>query len=236
MKKIIFAFALLVAFGVWGESVAKQSPVLIELYTSQGCSSCPPADRFAGELAKRSDVVVLSLPVTYWDRLGWKDSLASPQWTKRQRRYASRMGERIVYTPQMVIDGKFHAVGSSRAKVYRLIKQRRNENKQAPIIQVKQIGNKLLLTINPTAKPKKVLKVWRVDFIRKKPVAIGSGENGGRTVTYYHVARHLSALSNWQGAAKQQKLKIKSHTDGVAFFIQEENHGEVLASASILLK
>jgi hypothetical protein len=230
MKKIIFFMLLFV-------SVPAQAggPVLVELYTSQGCSSCPPADKFAGVLAKRADVVILTLPVTYWDRLGWKDSLAKPQWTQRQRYYSRAMGKRIVYTPQMVIDGKFHTVGSSRRKVFNLIEKRKKENSAAPNLKLEQRGQKLLLSLD-ARKLKNPLTLWRIDFIKEKSVAIGAGENSGETVTYYHVAKHLSPLRNWNGKKHAQALTIKKGFDGVAVFLQEKNYGEVFASASVLLK
>lgn len=230
MKKIIFIFGLFLL----SPSLAS-SAVLVELFTSQGCSSCPPADKFAGVLSKRNDVVVLSLPVTYWDRLGWKDSLAKPKWTARQRAYARAMGERRVYTPQVVVDGKFHAVGSSRSKIFRLIKQRKEENKNSPALQLKKQGDGVVFSLT-SKKLKKPAIVWRVDFIKEKSVTVGGGENGGRTITYYHVGRNLTALQNWSGKQVSQKLSIKKGFDGIAIFVQEKNYGEVLASASVLLK
>ncbi len=216
--------------------------VLVELYTSQGCSSCPPADKFAGVLKEKKGVIVLTLPVTYWDRLGWKDSLASPKFTARQRAYARAMGERQVYTPQMVIDGKVHAVGSSRRKVYRLIEERLAENKgvktpATPRVEILLAQTKQGATLSiPAQKTKKPLRLWRVDFLQKKSVAIGRGENSGRTITYYNVARKLTPLRWWRGEALTQKLKPLAGSDGIAIFLQEKNVGAVLASTAVLLK
>ena len=100
-------------------------PVVVELFTSQGCSSCPPADALLGRLAKRTDVIALSLPITYWDMLGWKDTLASEANTRRQKAYAAVMGHGAVYTPQIIVDGVLDVVGGRIASVEAAIEARR---------------------------------------------------------------------------------------------------------------
>ena len=107
----------------WSQAVQAETrqPVVVELYTSQGCSSCPPADAFLGELARQDDVIALSLHVDYWDYMGWTDTFASPVTTARQRAYKQALNSRYVYTPQIVVDGRGHAVGSRRAEVRTLI-------------------------------------------------------------------------------------------------------------------
>ena len=131
-KKIIsWSFSLvLAAAAVQAQNFESASnlPIIVELYTSQGCSSCPPADEFLGELTKDSDVLPLSFHVDYWNRLGWRDTFSSPAYTKRQRDYARRARRTTVYTPQMIIHGGEHAVGSDRDHVKKLIKEAKNAN------------------------------------------------------------------------------------------------------------
>lgn len=232
MKKLLF-LAVVLCFGINDVKAKIKNPILVELFTSQGCSSCPPADAFAGELVKRDDVIVLSLPITYWDRLGWKDSLAKPQFTQRQRLYARSFKTNRVYTPQMIIDGTRDLVGSSRNKFFRLIKKRRSEKNQNLHLDLKKNKNGLLLSIKgPTNRKKTTL--WRVNFIKQKSVEIGSGENGGRVITYYNVAKSIAPIRKWQAGEKYQ-LSVRPDYDGVAVFIQKKNNGEVLASSSYIL-
>ena len=115
LANLFLAVGFLSSALIWADRARAETKILVELYTSQGCSSCPPADRFAGELIKDSqDVLVLSLPVDYWDRLGWKDTLASPKFSSRQRHYARKQRWGSPYTPQMVVDGERHGVASRR--------------------------------------------------------------------------------------------------------------------------
>src|SRR5215467_1612925 len=110
-----------------GDAASADPRAVVELFTSQGCSSCPPADKLLGELAKDPNVIALSLPIDYWDYLGWKDTLADKRFTARQKAYSHMRGDREVYTPQVVINGKVHAVGSDRAGIEEAIQQTTRE-------------------------------------------------------------------------------------------------------------
>ncbi len=218
-----------------GAARAADAPILVELYTSQGCSSCPPADRFAAKLIKeRKDLLVLSLPVDYWDRLGWKDTLASPRFTERQRRYA-RVMRWGVYTPQMVVDGQLHGVGSRPSAMLRLISKHKRSRDIKTQVQLQRNGNFVDLRIAAAKNIKRPATIWRVNFIQKRVVAIGAGENSGRTVAYHNVVKDMVALDRWSGAAMKRRLPLRADYDGVAIFIQEANYGHVLASAGLTL-
>ena len=137
-KMVAAAWMALAGVAAAGEAV------VVELFTSQGCSSCPPADRILGELAERDDVIALALHVDYWDYLGWKDEFASPQYTKRQRAYARAAGERTIYTPQMVIGGQDHVIGSRPMKVSQAI-QKHIAKAQPVRVQLKRNGDTLTI-------------------------------------------------------------------------------------------
>lgn len=162
---------------------------VVELFTSQGCSSCPPADVVLRQLAGDGDVLALGFHVDYWDRLGWKDTLGSPAFSARQRAYAIRRGDGGVYTPQAVVDGGGHAVGSSSRAVAGLMK--------APL--------PVAVTLDRGAGQVGVgggegeATLWRVDYTRSATVPIARGENGGHTITYVNAVRGLTALGRWDG-------------------------------------
>jgi hypothetical protein len=205
---------------------AQQAPVLVELFTSQGCSSCPPADTVLGELAARPDVVALAFHVTYWDRLGWKDTLGNERWTDRQRGYARLLGSSSVYTPQMVIAGQIDVVGSSRSRVLRAVDLVRAEGKTQPLAIDAEGG----LSLPATAAP---AHVWAAAYDESETVAIGSGENGGRTLDYHHVVRELLDLGPAGNAPQRLELplaamKAKGRA-GIVVVAQRDSDGAILA-------
>ena len=142
LKAALYGLAAL-GLAMFGGPVAADtgSPVVVELYTSQGCSSCPPAEAFLGELAKRPNVIALEFHIDYWDYIGWKDPFASPDYTARQRAYSARMGERYVYTPQMLIQGQTHEVGSKRYLVEKKIALIRDNASPGPEVVLKKVDN-----------------------------------------------------------------------------------------------
>lgn len=170
-------------------------PVLVELFTSQSCSSCPPADVLLGELAGRPDVLALSYHVTYWNRLGWRDRFSLPEATERQRRYAATLGHNQIYTPQTVVQGRRDAVGSDRAAVAAAIRAatpgpvRLALREAAPAMSVEAGAGEGSGTF------------WLVGFDRQHVTPVASGENRGRTLTHSHVVRSLSTPGEWRGQA-----------------------------------
>jgi hypothetical protein len=180
-------------------AVAEGPKAVIELFTSQGCSSCPPADQLIAELARRPDVVALSLPVDYWDYLGWKDTLAQPAFSARQRAYASGRGDKQVYTPQVIINGLKPVVGSDRAKIENVI-ARQSDSGGLPIpVSVSEINGAAAVEVGPAAGEMSAAEVWLVPLTKVREVAIGRGENKGRTIIYANVVRNMVKLGDWSG-------------------------------------
>jgi hypothetical protein len=171
----------------------------VELFTSQGCSSCPPADAYLAELARRPGVIALALPVDYWDYLGWKDTLAQAAFSARQRAYAGVRGDRQVYTPQMVVNGVAASVGSDRAEVERHIG---GAGRPALLVDVSvaETGSTVTVEVGgATVGGPKSAEVWLLPVVKRRDVAIGRGENRGRSVAYVNVVRGMSRLGAWSG-------------------------------------
>ena len=174
---------------------------VMELFTSQGCSSCPPADKLLGELADRKDVLALSLPVDYWDYLGWKDTLASHDYSARQREYAQSRGDEEVYTPQVVINGSQGLVGSDRTAIETALKQATDKGFSVPI-DLSPSDDAVTVKIGAAAGaiPNRGT-IWLVMYDRSVTVPIGRGENSGHTITYSNVVRKLRPIAMWKGEA-----------------------------------
>ena len=212
--------------------------IVVELFTSQGCSSCPPADAFLAELARRDDVIALSLPIDYWDFLGWKDTLADPAFTQRQRAYADALGIAGVYTPQMVIDGSVDAVGSRRALVEEAVTKREMARTANVSLIVSPLEDRLRIRIGegPVASD---ATLWLARFSRKIEVKIDRGENRGRTLTYTNVVRDFSPVAMWTGKPLEIDLAKKDLRgpgyDGCALLLQEKGVGPILAATEIRL-
>ena len=214
-------------------AVASTEPVLLELFTSQGCSSCPPADRLAEKLAADPALVVISRPVTYWDRLGWKDTLAREDNTVLQQAYsrAGLAGQNGVYTPQLVIDGSFGTVGSREAEVRSGIA--RHGGKGSAAIRVRDLGAKGVgVGIDGVAaRPAELVLVAAK---RKAEVAIMRGENSGRSVNYTNVLKDEQRLQSWEGGKASlvigpERLKVAG-ADAYALVLREPDGGKVLAA------
>jgi len=180
---------------VWGPAHA-QTRAVVELFTSQGCSSCPAADKLLGDLASDPSLVTISIPIDYWDYLGWKDTLAEPRNTIRQKAYARVRGDGQVYTPQAVVNGTVHALGSDRAAIERAIAETRT-NGAAPSLPV------------TLAFADKGAEVWLCGLIKAATIAVGRGENKGRTITYHNVVRRWVKLGDWTGHAKSWSVPMQ---------------------------
>jgi hypothetical protein len=213
---------------------------VIELFTSQGCSSCPSADKLAAELARDPSLIVMTLPIDYWDYLGWKDTLAKPRHTARQRGYAHNRGDREVYTPQVVVNGKAHVLGSDKAAIERALEKTREKNKAilSVPVQLTLAGDKLTVTLPARTSNPVNSEVWLCAFSRAVPVEIGKGENRGRTVIYANVVRRWVKLGDWDGAARTFSVPTSDVSadgiDGVAVMVQAgtiEHPGPMLGAA-----
>ncbi|MEJ0068911.1 MAG: DUF1223 domain-containing protein [Pseudomonadota bacterium] len=206
-------------------------PILVELFTSQGCSSCPPADALLGELARRDDVLPLAFHVDYWDRLGWKDPYSSAAATQRQRAYARQLDSATVYTPQMVVDGRTDVVGSYRNQVLGAIDQARAAAAVAVPVELAAQADGLRVRIGggPALRP---ATLWLVGFDRHHVTQIGAGENGGRSLAEWNIVRGFEPLGDWQGTPVETNVpavKLAGY-ERVAVVLQEAG-GRVLGAA-----
>ncbi len=208
-------------------------PVLLELFTSQGCSSCPPADRLAARIADNPDLVVIARPVTYWDRLGWKDTLAREANTRLQQAYAKAQlaGQNGVYTPQIVINGRFGAVGSREGEVRSGIVQHGGAGTAAIRVRALEGGGYAVGLAGSTAAPAELVLVA---VTRKVEVGIMRGENGGHAVTYTNVLRDEQRIAAWEGGKAGHvitpaQLTIKG-ADRYALVLRAPGGGKVLAA------
>jgi len=188
---------------------------VIELFTSQGCSSCPPADKLIAEYARDPSVIALSLAVDYWDYLGWKDTLALSGHTSRQRAYAKARGDREVYTPQAVVDGAVHALGSDKAAIEKAIRQTREHSSPLLLpVTIERTGDKLTVSVAASKDEKGQGDVWLCPITRSVPVTISRGENSGHTLTYSNVVRRWIKLGEWTGKAQTFNVPLKDVQSG----------------------
>jgi hypothetical protein len=235
---------VLVACGVvlLGDAAVADPRAVVELFTSQGCSSCPAADKLLGELADDPSVIALSLPIDYWDYLGWKDTLADKRFTARQKAYSHMRGDREVYTPQVVINGKVHAVGSDRDGIERAIEQTVREV-GVMSVPVSVTVTRGLLNVSVAAAPTASTvpargEIWLWSVARAIPIAIGRGENHGREVTYHNVVRNWLKVGDWSGKAASWSIPIENvmreGVDGAVVYVQDgdrERPGAMLGAA-----
>ncbi len=211
---------------------------VIELFTSQGCSSCPPADRLLKQLAQRPDVIALSFPVTYWDYLGWKDTLARPENAERQRRYAAIQGGEV-YTPEAVVNGLKECVGSDQDAIESALKATTSViRKEAVPVSVRHEGGKLVIETGaaPAESRHRTGKVWVATVRHSSDVSIGAGENRGRKVTYTNVVLSLTEAGGWQGAPTSYAVPstlMPNDGDMLVVFLQAEPLGPIVGAARI---
>jgi hypothetical protein len=212
---------------VIGPAQAGERPIVVELFTSEGCSSCPPADKLLAELANRPDVVALSFHVDYWDRLGWKDPYSSHEATERQNRYAMLLDLTSVYTPQIIVDGKWQAVGSDRADVEHALDLARRSRKEIPVTLALDHGRaQVQLSAADTASAKLLL----IGFDRRHVSAVKRGENGGRTLTHVDVVRGIEEVARLTGNPDEIEVPIRWQCDRIAAVVQAAD-GRILGVA-----
>jgi len=225
-------YLILVPF-LWVSSAsAGERPVLVELYTSQGCSSCPPADALLLKLAARDDVIALSLHVDYWDYIGWKDIFADPAHTARQRGYAKAGHRKMVYTPQMIINGTDHVVGNRPKDVNALIRRHQAAPGRVALSVVRK-GDQVQIEARATAAINTPLVVQIARVTPQRTVAIERGENAGLTLSHANVVTDLSELARWN-TARPLTLKTPVNPDQpVVVIVQRPGYGAVEAVAQL---
>lgn len=210
---------------------AEQVPVLVELFTSQGCSSCPPADRLLAELAGRDDVIALALHVDYWDYIGWKDVFAQPKFTKRQKGYAQAGGWRMIYTPQMVINGTDDVVGSRPMKLADAIARHKAQPQRVKLDVARDGGVLSIRAESLTGAPATEIHVVRYE--EEEPVRILRGENAGHTLTYSHIADDWTVVDRWNGRGVYEKRVNVFGDDPIVVLLQEPRYGSIIAAARL---
>jgi hypothetical protein len=205
-------------------------PWAIELLTSQGCSSCPPADLQLGELCRRPDIVALSFHVDYWDYIGWKDRFATKETTERQRAYARALKQRYVYTPEMVVDGIGHDPGVSPGPITSLLSEAHRRSPQRTTPELVRAPDGTLTVKLAAAKLDGPADVALAVYDRRHATAVGRGENGGRTLENFNVVRHLETLARWDGSAASWTVPAdRFKTDqGMAVLVQRTELGPML--------
>ena len=204
-------------------------PVVVELFQSQGCSSCPPANANVNAIADRPDVLALSFGVTYWDQLGWKDTFASPRWTARQWDYARQAGRPQVATPQVIVNGGTAIVGSNRQQLDATI-ARAGPPRGGPDLAA--VGTTLRVGAGKADAPS---AVWLVRYDpRVRQVPIRAGENGGRTLPHRDIVRELVKLGTWSGSATTFAIPAASETGlASAVLVQRGTGGPISAALKI---
>ncbi|MCJ2036438.1 DUF1223 domain-containing protein [Methylobacterium sp. J-068] len=220
-----FLLALGPVMLVSGPALAR--PVVMELFTSQGCSSCPPAEVLLGEFAGRDDLLALGFHVTYWDDLGWKDTASFEGATERQATYAGRLGERN-FTPQLVIDGRRSVVGSRRTEAASAIAAARAEIGPETEITVARRNGRVAVTVGPG---KGSARVILVGFDRSLRTPVARGENSGRTLVQANVVRSLRTLGTWSGEPLQFSEALPAGQD--AAVIVQQSDGRILGAARL---
>jgi hypothetical protein len=214
---------------------------VVELFTSQGCSSCPPADKIIGELANDPTIIAMSMPIDYWDYLGWKDTLADSRFTQRQRAYSRVRGDREVYTPQVVVNGSVHVIGSDRAGIETAIGKTSSGESGVMSVPVtmslsgKQINVSVAAGKAPAAAHG---EVWICSISKAVPISIGRGENRGREITYHNVVRNLLKVGDWNGAPVSWTVPlenvIREGVDAAVVYVQDgsrDRPGPMLGAA-----
>lgn len=214
------------------DGIARADSVsVVELFTSQSCNSCPPADALAADLALRPGVLVLSWNVDYWDSLGWKDTIARPENTARQFAYNRALGRgNRVFTPQMVIGGRDQAVGSNRLDVETALAERSNRAAVIPL----RYGEDTVTLLLPEQDGVENAIVSIIHYAFAKVVQVGAGENGGRALTYTHPVMENHEVAVWDGSAMEVVIDKEQFCDkGNAVLIQQGNAGPILMAAVV---
>ncbi|MBR1217007.1 DUF1223 domain-containing protein [Bradyrhizobium sp. U87765 SZCCT0131] len=213
---------------VLGTRAEADPRAVVELFTSQGCSSCPAADKVLGELSRDPSIIAMSMPIDYWDYLGWKDTLANSRFSAKQKAYSHMRGDREVYTPQVVVNGAVHVLGSDRASIQDAATRTRAEGGVMSVpVSIKQADKQLNVTVSAGNGAAEHGEVWVCAISREVPIRIGRGENRGREVTYYNVVRNWLKVGDWTGKPGTWTVpleNIKSEgVDAAVVYVQDGN-------------
>ena len=234
MRRQLLALALATASGLGAATggARAESPVVVELFTSQGCSSCPSADELLGKLAQRDDVIALALHVDYWDYIGWKDSFAKPAWTKRQKAYAKAAGRRMIYTPQMIVGGQEDVVGNHPMDVVELIDSHSDAAPRARL-SLSRSGDRLRIEVAPDSGGARDAVVQLVHYRPKATVDVKRGENAGKRLTYHNIVERWEEVGQWSGRASESFEVPLSDDLPAVVIVQVARMGPVLAAERV---
>lgn len=211
-----------------------RSPVLVELYTAQGCSSCPPADEIMARLAGDPRVVALSLHVDYWDYLGWADRFARPEFTKRQKAYAKASGSRMIYTPQMVIGGTEAVIGNKADQIEAAIAGQAAAPRPYDIrLTLTRDRGRFVIRAEAVPPSDRQFRVQLVRYMPGQDVAIERGENAGKVVSYHNIVTAWQPLAEWQATEPFAFALPAEGEDAAVAIVQELGHGAVMAVAHL---
>jgi hypothetical protein len=232
--RLVLGLVALAAGHALPAAAQEAAPVVVELYTSQGCNSCPPADAFMGELVRQPGVIALSFHVDYWNYLGWHDPFSNKKFTYRQKEYAMSLRQTGVYTPQMVIQGKRGEVGSDRKSVTQAIAEARKAKLGVTVLLEKLGGGKLRATVSAAAEAKGA-SVYLALFDRRHATKIPRGENEGKTLTNYHVVREWKKLGQFEGEKAEFSITAAGEKgekrSGAVVIVQQGKGGPILGAA-----
>ncbi|MBB5220751.1 hypothetical protein HNP73_000672 [Amaricoccus macauensis] len=230
MRSIPTFFTLLLAAAPAVRAQETPTPVVVELYTSQGCIACPPADALFGELATLDGVIALALHVDYWDYMGWKDKFGSPEHTARQKAYARAAGSRTLYTPQMVVQGQEQLKGHDAQAILADIARRKAEVARATV-SAERKDVTLTIRMQPVADPVGPAEVHVVSYIPSETVAIETGDNAGQEITYANIVTNWRTVGRWDGEAAFEVTVDDAPAGPLAIVVQTVRMGPVLAAA-----
>jgi hypothetical protein len=232
MRLFVLALGIVVSFSpVAGR--AQQNTVVIELYTSQGCSSCPPADALLPRLADMPGVIALALHVDYWDYLGWKDSFGNVQYTKRQKAYAKALHQRPLFTPQMIVQGQDILIGHKEGQIVSRVNAYLAEAAPVALSIRRRTGGLAIHAEGRGSMIEGPLDVHLVRFLESDQVDIEAGENAGRTMTYTNVVTDWETIARWDGV-EPLKLDVDAGPDEpVAVILQKAGTGPVVTAAEL---
>lgn len=211
-------------------------PVLVELYTSQGCSSCPPADELMGRLVQDGRVIALALHVDYWDYLGWQDAFARPEFTKRQKAYARAQGSRMIFTPQIIVGGQDSLVGTRADEVEAAIGRHVHAAAaagQQVRLTLQREGDTIHIRAEAVPPADRILRVQLVRYTPSAEVAIERGENAGHRLTYHNIVTSWQVVGEWRATAPFELAAPAAGRDPAVVIIQSDGPGEVLATAAL---
>jgi len=218
---------------------------VVELFTSQGCSSCPPADKIIGELAKDPNVIALSMPIEYWDYLGWKDTLADSRFSARQKAYSQMRGDRDVYTPQAIVNGSAKVIGSDRTAIDSAIQStQKSDGVMSVPVTMTLSGKHINVSVAASKTPNSSQgEIWICSVSKAVPISIARGENRGREVTYYNVVRNVLKVGDWNGNSGSWSVPLENISregvDAAVVFVQDGNRekpGPMLGAAYTALR